>query len=122
MKRQGEITEIRNHIATVRIYKNDEPTALTVNARFRGDFSVTDMVNLEINTIPFRLYVTFAYLLPFITVFLGVKISGVFTQNIIIREIIVLSTLLLTYLGAKRFEKTEFFEKVTFCRITGLAE
>lgn len=122
MIRQGEITEIRSHMATVRIYKNEEPTALTVNARFRGSFSVADMVEVEIRTVPFRIYTALSYAVAFVTVFLSYAAAGIFTDNIIIKELVLLAVLLLTYLGAKQFEKTSFFEKVTFCKILGLSE
>ena len=122
MKREGEITGIKNHIATVRIYKDEEPTSLTVNASFKGDYAVADYILVEMHPVLFFLYTTFAYILPFITASIAYAVSSFFTDSVITNQVVLLLTLLVTYLLSLYFEKTTFFEKLTVCKITGKIE
>lgn len=110
MKKRGEITDIKNNIATVRIYKGDEPTSLTINAKIQEVFSVTDMVEVEINPLPFFLCVIFSYILPFITVFFAYAITSSFTDNIVIIQLVMLAVLALNYLSAGVVEKNTYFK------------
>lgn len=122
MIKQGEITDIRNNIALVRVYKDGEPTTVTVNAKMKGDFSVADMVDLEINPFRFFIFSAFSYIFPFIAASLAYIISGIFTDNIVITEIVVLISLFASYLLAAFFEKSSLFEKLTVCTVFNMSE
>ena len=122
MRKEGEITEIKNHVATVRVYKDDEPTTLTVTASFRGDYKVTDFIILDMHPFLFFIYSTFAYIFPFITASVSYSIARLFTDNVITVQVVIFLTLFLTYLLSVYFEKTSFFERLTVCKITGKIE
>lgn len=118
MIKQGEIIEIKDRIATVRIYKDSKPTGVTFNATLEGDFSPADKVALEMNAPLLFLCSAFSYILPFVTSFAAYFIAGRFTDNIVFIEITILLTLALTYIFATLFEKTFLFEKLILCKVT----
>lgn len=122
MIKQGEITDIRNNIALVRIYKEGEPTTVTVNAKMKGDFSVADTVDLEINSFKFFLFTAFSYIFPFIGAALAYIISAFFTDNTVVTEIVVLISLFVSYLLAVLFEKSALYEKLTVCTVFDMSE
>ena len=122
MKYQGEIIDINENSAHVRIYKKEEPVNLVLNVTMSGKFSVSDMVNIEMNTFLYFASSAFSYVLPFLASLLSYVATKFFTDNLVIIEIVMLAVLALTYFGIKFFEKSEFFKKLSFGTIMNKVE
>ncbi len=122
MQKQGEIILIENHIATVRVYKNDEPSSLTLRARVGEGFCVADFVNVDLNSFVFIFSVLFAYLFPFVISGITYLIASFFTDNIGIIQALFLSSLVASYILAVKLEKTKLFKGMSAGEITDYAE
>ena len=122
MQKQGEIILIENHIATVRVYKNDEPSSLTLRARVSDGFSVSDFVNVNLNSFVFIFSVLFAYLFPFVVSGITYLIASFFTDNIGIIQVLFLSSLAASYILAVKLEKTKLFKGMSTGEIISYAE
>lgn len=126
MKKFGEITSCENGKASVRIYKEKNgdwiPTSLMVSPSTKGDYSVGDMVEIDINMFLFNLSTLIGYILPFFATSLAFFIIRPFTDNIIIIESVILTTLFLTYFLADHLTKSNFFQSYTVCKIISIIE
>lgn len=121
MIKYGEIISLGSNTAAVRIYKlkHDtlEPSALTLSAKMTGSYSIGDIVAVEVNMLLFHASTAAGYLLPFIVSLIALLITGVFTDNIIISQIVFLICLALCYIFAVRITDTEFFRRFTVCTV-----
>ncbi len=115
MIKQGEIVDIKNRSATVRLYRGEKPTGVTLDAKTKEDFQLSEIVLVKMNGFTFFLCTVFSYILPFITTLLAYLISARFTDNVVIIEVCIFAVLFLTYIFVKLFEKTAMFKKLTFC-------
>lgn len=122
MQKQGEIILVENHIATVRVYKSDEPSSLTIRARAGEGFSVGDFVNVNVNSFVFLFSVLFAYLFPFVISGITYLVAGFFTDNIGIIQVLFLISLAFSYILAVKLEKTKLFKGMSVGEITSHAE
>lgn len=126
MKKYGEVIGSRNRKPVIRIYKEKygelTPTSLTVTATDSRLHSVGDMVEVNLNMVLFIASTLLGYLLPFFTILLAFLVTSPLTDNILIIEAVLLSVLVLTYLGARYVAALPFFRRINVCTVTGEIE
>lgn len=126
MKKYGEVIGSRNRKPVIRIYKEKygelTPTSLTVTASDSRVHNVGDMVEVNLNMVSFVASTLSGYLLPFLTILLAFLITSPLTDNILIIEAVILSVLVVTYLGARYVAALPFFRSISVCTVIGEIE
>lgn len=126
MIKYGEITGSENNKSVIRIYKEKRgelyPTSLTLTAKCTIPCTVGDMVEVKINAPLFIMSIILGYLLPFMTTALVFLFVSPKTDNILIIEMVILLTLLVTYLLSRFVASRPFFRRVNICTVTDLIE
>ena len=126
MIKYGEITGSENNNSVIRIYKEKRgelyPTSLTLTAKCTIPCTVGDMVEVKINAPLFIMSIILGYLLPFMTTALVFLFVSPKTDNILIIEMVILLTLLVTYLLSRFVASRPFFRRINICTVTDLIE